>query len=203
MKWVELLALLRDEPLFHSSLLNAGTESAASLRRSLVRWVESGRLTQLRRGVYLVAQPFRKEDPHPFVVANQLKAASYVSLQSALAHYGCIPEHVPLVTSVTTGRPETLATAFGSYQYRHLQTRLFFGYRPVILSDNITAFLATPEKALLDLVYLSPRGDSLPFLEELRLQNAESLDLRRLRGLAERMGSARLARAVQNLTGLL
>ncbi len=202
MKWAELLALLQDEPLFHSSLLNAGPESAESIRRSLVRWVESGRLAQLRRGVYLVAQPFRKKEPHPFVVANMLKAASYVSLQSALAHYGCIPEHVPTVTSVTTGRPETLSTAFGSYQYRHLQRRLFFGYRPVSLSDHITAFLATPEKALLDLIYLSPQGDSLPFLEELRLQNTEVLDLRRLRELAERTGSARLARAAQNLAGL-
>jgi hypothetical protein len=43
------------------------------------------------------------------------------------------------------------------------------------------AFLATPEKALLDLVYLEPDDDSPTYLAELRLQNMDGLDLTELR----------------------
>jgi len=48
---------------------------------------------------------YYKVKPHPFVVANRMVRGSYVSCQSALAHYGLIPEHVPVVTSITTARP--------------------------------------------------------------------------------------------------
>ena len=39
-----------------------------------------------------MAEPYRKIKPEPFCIANSLKSASYVSLQSALAWYGLIPE---------------------------------------------------------------------------------------------------------------
>jgi predicted transcriptional regulator of viral defense system len=151
----------------------------------------------------MVAEPYRKKEPHPFAVANLLKPASYVSLQSALAHYGCIPEHVPTVTSVTTGRPETLQTPFGGYSYRHLHQRLFFGYQAVAVPGGTSVFLATPEKALLDLIHLTPRGDAIAFLEELRLDGAETLDPQRLLKLADLMGSARVQRAAQIVARLL
>ena len=67
-----------------------------------------------------------------------------------------------------------LDTPFGSYQYRHLHRRLFFGYRPAFVGGNATVFLAEPEKALLDLIHLTPRGDTTAFLEELGLENMES-----------------------------
>jgi hypothetical protein len=37
--------------------------------------------------------------------------------------------------------------------------------------------VATPAKALLDLVHLVPGGDARPFLEELRLANLDQVDL--------------------------
>ena len=196
MKWEELLSLLQDEAIFRSSLMRLGSKPA-NARRALVRWVQSGRLAQLRRSVYLVADPYRKKEPHPFAVANLLKPASYVSLQSALAHHGCIPEHVPSVTSVTTGRPETLHTPIGTFFFRHLHKRFFFGYRAVTMPEGASVFLATPEKALLDLIHLTPHGDTTPFLEELRLERGQTFDPQRLLKIARRMGSARLLRAAQ------
>ena len=203
MKWNELLLLLRGEPIFHSSLLLSGTESTTNMRRQLTRWVDAGHLLQLRRGVYVVAEPYRKQEPHPFNVANRLKAASYVSLQSALSHYGFIPEHVPTVTSVTTGRPEALDTPLGSFLFRHIDKRLFFGYQSIATPDGRGAFAATPEKAILDLVYLTPGGDSIAYLNELRLQKLEDLDEQRLIHLAQRIGSAKLVRAVGRIAHLM
>ena len=51
------------------------------------------------------------------------------------------------------------------------------------------AFVARPEKALLDLVYLQPGGDAPAYLRELRLQNLDRIDLDALRNLAERARS--------------
>ena len=73
MKWNELLTIARDTPVFPSSFLLAGRGSATAVRRQLDRWVKSGRLVQLRRGVYAVALPYRAEAPHPFLVANHLR----------------------------------------------------------------------------------------------------------------------------------
>lgn len=203
MKWEALLRLLDGEAVFHSSVLLAGRESPASLRRQLARWVASGRLIRLRRRLYAIAPPYSKPQVHPFAVANRLKPASYVSLQSALSHHGLIPEHVPVVTSVTTGRPEALETPLGAFAYRHVTGRLFFGYRVADLGGGAGAFLASPEKALLDLVHLSPGGDSFDYLAELRLQTLERLDPRRLIELAERSGSAKLSRAARRLVQLI
>lgn len=50
---------------------------------------------QLRRKLYALATPWRRVHPHPFLIANELHHPSYVSLQSALAYHGMIPEAVP------------------------------------------------------------------------------------------------------------
>jgi len=195
MRWESLLDLLRGEIVFRSSILHSAGEDSATTRRQLMRWAHAGRLEQLRRGVYAVAPPYRTRPPHPFVVAGLLRPGSYVSLQSALSHYGLIPEHVPTVSSVTTGRPETLRTSLGSFVFRHVSTRLFWGYEVVRLGGAETAFVASAEKAILDTVHLTRGGDGEAFLRELRLQNLEVLHPGRLESLAEQSGLPRLRRA--------
>jgi hypothetical protein len=63
--------------------------------------------------------------------------------------------------------------------------------------------VATPEKALLDLVYLTPGGDRSEFLEELRLQNMDKLKCDVLRQYAEKAGSPKLKRAVRTIDDIL
>jgi len=115
MEFERLLEIVGDEPVFETGLLLAGDVNPANVRRQLSRWVKAGRLSQLRRGLYVLAPPFQKVKPHPFLLANRLKPSSDVSLQSALAFYGLIPEAVLEVTSVTTTRPAHWETALGSY----------------------------------------------------------------------------------------
>ncbi|PIX48989.1 MAG: hypothetical protein COZ57_04435, partial [Armatimonadetes bacterium CG_4_8_14_3_um_filter_66_20] len=59
------------------------------------------------------------------------------------------------------------------------------------------AFVASPEKALLDLVHLTPGADSPDYLRELRLQNADAMNPRMLQELAERSGRPKLVRAAR------
>jgi predicted transcriptional regulator of viral defense system len=195
MKFTRLLEIVGDDPLFETGLLLAGQVQPDEIRRQLARWTAAGRLYQVRRGLYTLAPPYRKVVPEPFLVANRLVRGSYVSLQSALAHYALIPEYVPVTTSVTTQRPGRWDTPLGSYVYQHIKMGLFRGYRWLELMGGQQAFVASPEKALLDLIYLWPGGDDPAYLRELRLQNMEQLHLEELRRLAELAGSPKLRRA--------
>lgn len=203
MKWEELLAISGVEPVFSSSLLLAGKISAAQVRLQLTRWVKTGRLIQLRRGLYALAPAWRKVEPHPFVVANKLQRGSYISLQSALSFHGVIPEYVPVVTSVGPGRPEMLRNLLGSFQFNHIAPVMLYGYSRLEVAPRQFAFVASAEKALLDLVYLTPQADSPDYLRELRLQNLDAINIQTLHNLAGRSGRPkrlRTAKIVEELS---
>jgi predicted transcriptional regulator of viral defense system len=203
MEFEKLLTIVGEEPVFKTGLLLAGAVNPAHVRRQLSRWVEAGRIYQLRRGLYALAPPFQKVKPHPFVVANQLVRGSYVSLQSALAYYGLIPEYVPVMTSVTTSRPGRWNTPLGNYDFRHIKADLLFGYWSTDVGDKQQAIIASPEKALLDLIYLQAGADSPDYLRELRLQNLEQLDAEVLAQYADRAASTKLKRAVDIISTLI
>jgi predicted transcriptional regulator of viral defense system len=200
MKWESFLTLIRDEAVFRSSLLLAGNESTAQVRLQLGRWVKSGRVLRLRRGIYALAPAWRRIEPHPFTVANALQRGSYVSLQSALEFHGIIPEHVPTVTSVGPGRPEIIRNPLGTFRFSHLAKNLLFGYIRIEVAPRQFAFVASPEKALLDLIYRTPGADSPEYIGELRLQNLEAMDIPKLIAMAERSGRPKLIRTAR-LTG--
>ncbi len=191
MRWQQLQQIIQNEPLFETSLLLTGEVSHHQAQRQLSDWKRAKKVIQLRRGIYTLPN----QNPHPFVVANHLVPGSYVSLQMALAHYHLIPEHVALITSVTTQRSGTFENKFGRFSYRHIHTSLFYGIEYRLLVNDQYAYVATPEKALLDLIHYRPQGDSIEYIESLRLQNLEILDLKRLHHLAERAGKPKLKRA--------
>ena len=196
MEFTRLVEIVGDEPAFETGLLLAGDVDPNDVRRQLSRWTEAGRLYQLRRGLYTLAPPFQKVKPHPFVLANRLVPNSYVSCQSALAHYGLIPEYVPVTTSVTAARPAHWDTPLGNFEFRHVKVELLCGYRMTDLGRNQQAFVATPEKGLLDLIYLQPGSDSPNYLREMRLQNLDRLDMDELQRQADLAASPKLRRAV-------
>jgi hypothetical protein len=199
MKFDELLSIVQDESVFDTTLILCGDVDPADVRRQLSRWTSSGRLYQLRRGLYSLAPPFQKVRPDPFVIANHLVRPSYISLQSALSFYGLIPEAVPVTTSVTTGRPGFFSTPLGDFLFRHIQVPLFRGFDVLEPSGRQPAFVAIPEKALLDLLYLEPGSDHEAFLSELRLDLEGELDMDRLESLSLELGRRKVARAVEIL----
>ena len=202
MEYEKLLELVGDLPVFESSLLLAGKVNPENVRLQLTRWTKSGRIYQLRRGLYAIAPPYQKVKPHPFVISNHLQRASYVSLQTALSFYGMIPETIQSTVSVTSGRPEHLSTPLGSFEFRHVKPDLLRGYHMTDLRGQ-QALVASPEKALLDLIYLQPAGDSLEYLRELRLQNLEQLDLNILSALSKVFNTPKMRRAIENITHLV
>lgn len=202
MDFDELLIQVGNEPLFESSLLLSGDSDTDGIRQQLTRWTASGKLHQFRRGLYALAPPYAKTEAHPFLVANRLVLPSYVSLQSALRYHTLIPEHVPTTTSVTTSRPNQYDTDIGSFMYRRISHQYFWGYDTIEFEER-DAFVAKPEKALLDLVYLEPGGDQPAFLESLRLQNLDVLDMQVLTDFTERWQKPKIKRAVDAISAIV
>ena len=202
MDFANLVKLVGDEPAFETALLLAGEVDARDVRRQLSRWSKTGRLYQLRRGLYTLAPPFQKIKPHPFVLANRMARGSYISCQSALAHYGLIPEYVPVIVSITTARPGRWETPLGIFEFHHTKTDWLRGYRLIELGGGQKASVASPEKALLDLIHLHPGGDSPQYLRELRLQNLERLNLNELQRLTDLAERPKLKRAANFIVEL-
>jgi hypothetical protein len=70
MEFNALLNLVGDDPLFESSLLLAGDIDPRIVQLQLSRWVNRGRIHQLRRGLYAIAPPYQKVQPHPMSVCS-------------------------------------------------------------------------------------------------------------------------------------
>jgi predicted transcriptional regulator of viral defense system len=197
MVFEKLLNFVGDEPVFETGLLLAGNVDSFDVHRQLTRWKAAGKIYQLRRGLYCLAPPYQKVVPHPYLIANRLQPGSYVSLQSALAYHGMIPELVPVTTSVTTCRPQSFNIPLGQFHFRHIQVDWFRGYELTDLGSSQKAFVATAEKALLDLVYLQPKGETIEYLRSLRLQATDQLNLDQLHRLVSVSNKPKLLRALK------
>ena len=199
MKFDDILSLVGDQPLFETGLLLVGNVDPNDVRRQLSRWTRAGKIRQLRRGIYTFTPPHSKIVPHPFLVANAMVTGSYVSGTSAPAYYGLIPEYVPRTFSVTLSRPSQWD---GGFVFQHLAPHLFFGYQSIEVVKGQFAFIAQPEKAILDLAHLTPDSDTQAYLTELRLQNLERLDLKQLQEFAERANKPKWKRVASQVASL-
>jgi predicted transcriptional regulator of viral defense system len=137
-------------------------------KNNLGRWVKKGWLVKLRNGYYSFPE-YLNEPDFVHYIANRIYRPSYISLHSALAFYGIIPESIVQTTSVTTLKTALFENPFGTFSYKTIKPELFFGYETKTLRDDRTMLISKPEKALVDLLYLYPGYDSEEELEGLRL----------------------------------
>ncbi len=130
---------------------------ADSRRYGLVnRALKAGELIRIRRGLYVLADRFRDHKLHPFRVAQALYPGSYVSLETALAHHGWIPESVYATASIIPGRKtkEVDHPALGRFSFHPLALHrtAFLELVDRIQIDNQTMLVARPARALMDIV---------------------------------------------------
>lgn len=137
-------------------------------RNCLTRWCRKGLLVKLRNEWYAFTE-YKQVPDFERYIANRIYAPSYISLYSALSFYGMIPEEVLGLTSVTTLKTAKFDNAFGTFSYQNVKETLFFGYEPKTMLDGRAILFATPEKALLDLLYLNPFYKTEEDMEQLRL----------------------------------
>lgn len=115
-------------------------------------WSKKGNLLRLKNGLYAFTKD--KERIKGEEVAAFIYEPSYLSLESALAWYGFIPEMVYAYVSVTARINRKFTNDFGTFLYRHIKPELFWGYTET-KTEYGHYLLAEPEKALLDYFYLN------------------------------------------------
>lgn len=172
---------------------------------SITRWIRNGYLVKLKRGWYAFSEWLQDRDAS-LLIANQITAPSYVSLHYALAYYGLIPETIVQLTSVTTQKTCKYENPVGVFTYQTLNPKLFFGYQLIPVQTRGQAeryyIMATPEKALLDLLYLHPEYQTEDDFLQLRLDEdylSEELNHERLQEYLDRWGSPKLNKRVKLL----
>lgn len=137
-------------------------------RNNFVRWTDKGYLIRLRQGVYTFSE-YKGIQDFTLYFANRIYRPSYVSLHTALAFYGLIPEAVVQITSVTTLKTAYFKNDIGEFSYKSMKENLMYGYDLRQIAGRRTFQLARPEKALLDLLYLFPFYNTAEEMENLRL----------------------------------
>jgi predicted transcriptional regulator of viral defense system len=134
--------------------LALGAERSATTH-ALKRLATAGLLQRIRHGLWAI-------DPNldPLVVPEYLTAPfpSYISFQSALFFHGMVSQIPNVIYVASLALTRTVRTSLGTYSIHRLAPTFFGGYDTVKTSG---ARLATPEKALLDTLYLVPARSRL------------------------------------------
>lgn len=86
------------------------------------------------------------------LIANHLYTPSYVSMSSALRYYGLIPEAVYTKQSMTLKHSRGFDTPLGRFEYTHISKKAFPIGLTSVKVDDYAFVMATPEKALCDLI---------------------------------------------------
>lgn len=159
-------------------------------------------IIRVKKGLYIFGPDYRKRPYSREILANLIYGPSYISLEYALSYYGLIPERVETLTSVTTGRSRTFTTPVGLFTYRMISLPAFqTGMTRIELDDGGAFLIATPEKALVDKIFIDPGAEmrTLKGLEEYLFENLRAdrdilarLDVTRAVEAAERYRSSKL-----------
>lgn len=133
---------------------------------------KAGEIIRLRRNLFVVNPEETNQPLSSGLIANHLLAPSYVSMQTALRYYGLIPEAVYTIQSMTFKAAKEFNTPVGNFCYYHISRETYPIGITQIKERNGIYIMATPEKALCDLIANLPginlryQKEALEFLEE-------------------------------------
>lgn len=151
---------------------------AGAAHKTLRRLADAGLIARVSRGAWAVSLPI-----DPLLLPEYLTAPfpAYVSLQTALWHHGLIEQIPAAIFAVSLGRTRHLQTSAGAFSIHRVAPEVFGGFETLASGMKI----ATREKALFDLFYLSAtRTRVFAALPEIELP----------RGFERREGKAWIAR---------
>jgi predicted transcriptional regulator of viral defense system len=176
-----LFELLKTQPYFNKKALYQLGEQYG-LKKTTVdtcisRSLKRKEIILLKNGLYISSHfnnQHKGDISYLFLLANILRAPSYISLWTALQYYDLTTESIHIITSVTPKVTRSYTTKVGNFVYRSIQKNLFSDFS--LIKINFNFFIASPSKALFDLLYFNTnqfRGlqmnDINTKIEELRI----------------------------------
>lgn len=139
----DLKLLFTDKP--HTTIHNA-----------LSYHLKNKNIIKFKRGLYCLPTDDDKYHFSKFSLANNLYSPSYISFETALSCHGLIPEAVYETTSACfQSKRKKFNTPLGVFSYSHIPITPFF--LEVKNSKKEKFLMATPIRALFDLIYLRRR----------------------------------------------
>lgn len=156
------------------------------------------RLAETKQIIHLSHATWVFPDTEPLILPNLLTAPfpAYISLQTALYYHGMISQIPNIIYAVSIARTRSYKTPMANVSIHHIQPSFFFGYNEI--DNNGLLKIATPEKALLDIFYLSQAKTRLfHSLPEVELPKKFNLSL--AKNMIDKIESARRKTRVKRL----
>ncbi|MBU2036911.1 hypothetical protein KJ866_01755 [Patescibacteria group bacterium] len=122
------------------------------------RFLKYKEILQLKRSLYVSADFFEKnraDISYSFYLANIIRTPSYVSSWAALQYYNLTTEAIHSVTSITPKVTRNYQTKAGNFAYQSIKKELFSDFS--LAKGKFDFFIASPSKALFDLLYFRTR----------------------------------------------
>ncbi len=157
---------------FDYPLLMRCLQGYSKPRDRVTKWLKAGVIIRVKKGLYVFGEKYRRGPICLSSLANLIYGPSYISKEYALSLYGLIPERVELVTSMTTQKTKTFSTPVGNFAYTHLNVAKYIpGIYLKEIDEAHVCLIASPEKALADLIATQKSIASQPELKEHLLEN--------------------------------
>jgi len=152
MKGIELLKTLQkiNKPFYTVADLEKVTGlQRNSLYVALKRWVTGGIIERVSQGIYLPMGSVISME----TLAAQLYFPNYLSFESVLSGYGFLNLIPYTITFATPRKTKKFLLRKQQVEFRQITRDLFFGFE---MKNGV--YIASPEKAFLDEIYLLARG---------------------------------------------
>jgi len=125
-----------------------GDTSFESLNKKLNYYVRTGKILNPRKGIYV------KLDYNAEELACRVYIPSYISLEYVLQKSGIIFQYSSAITSVSY-LSRSVVIKDTDFTFRKIKNDILINPEGIIQSPNAVN-IATPERALLDMLYLNP-----------------------------------------------
>lgn len=163
MKYREiLLEQLKSQPYFNRKAVHQLSEQyglkSTTVDTYISKSLKRKEIITLKKGLYVSADFYNKNKgdfSYSFYLANILRTPSYVSSWAALQYYDLATEAIYIITSITPKVTRSYKTKVGNFAYQSIQKELFTGFS--LVKGNFDFFIASPSKALFDLLYFKAR----------------------------------------------
>lgn len=152
------------------------------LLESIKYYLRTGRLKSVKRGVYVT-----DKEHSDFELAQKLYAPSYISLQTALGFHGINFQSYESIYSVSLKRKK-IKVENKVFNYHAVSEKIF--WNPLGVEKKENYYLASPERAVCDTIYLLPR---------LGFDYLQKLDSQKLQDLVPLYGSQTLNQKVEKI----
>jgi len=168
MRLAQLIEFGADVPVFTvHELADALDIDPRRVREQLSRWQPLGYVMRIGAGLWVLG-PYADCEPIDITrLASLIDPECAITAHSALAHHRVTPTAPLGLTCVTHGRPRTVLTPSGPIRFRHLAPRLWFDYAAPAGNGPIHVAIATPNKALLDLLHFVPSARRWQLFDEI------------------------------------